>query len=92
MSEYTKERWELNDLTCEIRAGNTIVVSAQDPALTIGDATRIVEAVNGCAGLNPAGYRAVVEALRNFVGDYTTGSDAFKNQALAALRLAQEGT
>ena len=30
----------------------------------LSDAARIVAAVNGCAGLNPAAYRQVVEALK----------------------------
>ena len=30
------------------------------------NAARIVACVNGCAGLNPAAYREVVEALREF--------------------------
>lgn len=30
------------------------------------DAHRIVACLNGCAGLNPAAYREVVEALREF--------------------------
>ena len=31
------------------------------------DARRIVACVNGCAGLNPAAYREVVEALREAI-------------------------
>ena len=57
------------------------------------NATRIVAAVNGCAGLNPAAFREVVEALRHFyelsltrgmMGANLTEAQEKAKQALAA--------
>lgn len=61
------------------------------------DAAVIVACVNGCAGLNPAGYRGVVEALHFFMEALDSGVlvrdislDADANWALKMVRFVSE--
>lgn len=70
MTSFTPEPWSVKEtsipgyalLQAGTLKGNFASVSVQLPT---ADAQRAVDCVNGCAGLNPAAYRAVVEALKN---------------------------
>ena len=78
MSNHTPEPWTLikrqgaDDALCvTIEPNGRQRILASIPLWKgeegTSNAARIVSCVNGCAGLNPAAYRAVVEALRSLV-------------------------
>ena len=71
--QHTPEPWTLSKdkydrieiLAPMHKEGFTTRIYRRDTdGLTETDAARIVAAVNGCAGLNPAAYRECVEALK----------------------------
>ena len=112
MSVWTQEPWKLTltplgakGLTKAVVIRNTtrMISDFGRSAQAETDALRVVDAVNGCAGLNPSAYRAVVEALKEalevtaFGGSPSTALGRcirdWEPKAKAALRLAeQEGT
>ena len=57
MTAWTKEPWEWQ----------------QEPLQTLENRKRAISCVNGCAGLNPAAYKEVVEELRHLVRILETG-------------------
>lgn len=65
---HTPEPWKIGNrgmiYTDDLRVA--IVEPCKDASIEeqAANATRIVACVNGCAGLNPAAYRQVVEALK----------------------------
>ena len=85
MTAWTKEPWEWQ----------------QEPLQTLENRKRAISCVNGCAGLNPAAYRACVEALQKLLADtecYCQLDSSVGNtntcpvhEAQAALAASQEG-
>lgn len=71
MSQHTPEPWTENEKADGTR--RRIVHADAGVAICVvphqANATRIVAAVNGCAGLNPAAFREVVEALKSYVAE-----------------------
>ena len=66
---HTPEPWTLTHRMDTYHVGNdkvkhTIMDSESNHFPCNVDVTRIVSCVNGCQGLNPAAFRAVVEALK----------------------------
>ena len=74
---HTKEPWKVDGLNYptdiygspdEKHIGPTLIATTKVEdfgyAMAKQNATRIVAAVNGCAGLNPVAYRECVEALK----------------------------
>ena len=51
----------------DVIADLAMAYSPEQYELNIANAARIVAAVNGCAGLNPAAYQSVMEALRECI-------------------------
>ena len=103
---HTPEPWKYENIEGKNREGfashlhriaqeqtNTMVVSMEQKSICdVPDAIRIVAAINGCAGLNPAAYRQVVEALRALVSAFEySGSDLPEFQAAEDALAAAQG-
>ena len=68
---WTKEPWNVQSyLGKNVMVENAVMLIANcgSGVDAEANATRIVAAVNGCTGLNPMAYRAVVEALKELHG------------------------
>src|SRR3990167_225854 len=68
---HTPDPWEPS-LACEFdinscNASHVASVSPHQDAEAIPNRDRIIACVNGCAGLDPAAYRACVDALKELV-------------------------
>ena len=80
---YTPEPWKIGNrgmiYTDDLRVA--IMEPCKDASIEeqAANAARIVSCVNGCQGLNPAAFRAVVEALTAIVARI---NDEFDNPAL----------
>ena len=70
---HTPEPWKKShngrdlELIVQERAGfNMVIAELKHPDIggELANAARIVACVNGCAGLNPAAYREIIEAAK----------------------------